>query len=78
MKWRCPYCRCEMEIGSLDELPHMPFCSERCLMADLDGWLTGRYMFSRPIEDGDLGETSMADLHPPVDENQRRPHGRDK
>ena len=24
--------------------PHRPFCSERCRLADLDGWLSGRYV----------------------------------
>ena len=60
MKWHCPYCRREMEIGSLDELPHMPFCSQRCLMADLNGWLSGHYVISRPIEEGDLGEAASS------------------
>jgi len=23
---------------------HRPFCSERCRLADLDGWLSGRYV----------------------------------
>lgn len=66
MKWRCPYCRCEVAIEQLSDLPHMPFCSERCLMADLNGWLSGHYAISRPIEEADIGETSIADLTPPA------------
>ena len=66
MKWRCPYCRCEVEIEQLGDLPHMPFCSARCLMADLNGWLSGHYIVSRPIGEADVDDTSMADLTPPA------------
>jgi endogenous inhibitor of DNA gyrase (YacG/DUF329 family) len=78
MKWRCPYCRCEVEIEQLGDLSHMPFCSERCLMADLDGWLSGHYIVSRAIEEADVGETPMADLTPPVaghEATDRSPEG---
>ena len=63
MKWHCPYCRRELEIASVEDLPFMPFCCERCKMADLGRWLTGGY--SVPAEDlpeepdpGQDGETS--------------------
>ena len=65
MKWYCPHCRRDLEVVSLDDLPHTPFCGERCKMADLHGWLSDRYVISRPAEEADIGETSAADLSPP-------------
>jgi len=65
MKWRCPYCRRELEVESPDRLPFMPFCSRRCKMAELESWFEDRYRFSRPAEEDDLGETGEADLAPP-------------
>jgi endogenous inhibitor of DNA gyrase (YacG/DUF329 family) len=64
MKWRCPYCRQEVEVQRLEDLPFMPFCSERCKMADLHGWLSGRYVISRPMEEGDFGEASSPEDGP--------------
>ena len=29
---------------------HRPFCSNRCRLADLERWLSGRYVVSRPLE----------------------------
>lgn len=75
MKWRCPHCGSEVEVLSLDGLPHLPFCSERCKMADLHGWLSDRYVISRPVEEGDIGETSAADLAPPRGQAGRRSDG---
>jgi uncharacterized protein len=37
---RCPTCRAE---AALDGNPHRPFCSERCAMVDLSGWLGERF-----------------------------------
>ena len=54
MKWRCPYCRTQIEVASPEALPHVPFCSERCKMADLHGWLTDKYVVSRPVNETDL------------------------
>jgi endogenous inhibitor of DNA gyrase (YacG/DUF329 family) len=35
--------------------PPFPFCSQRCKLADLQGWLSGRYVVSDalPFGDGD-------------------------
>ena len=65
MKWHCPHCRRELEANSLDDLRFTPFCSERCRMADLHGWLSDRYVISHPAEEADIGETGTADLTPP-------------
>ena len=72
MKWRCPYCRREQEIEKLEDLPHKPFCSERCMMADLNGWLSGQYVVSRPIHEGDLGEAEISE-QPAPDEDHDHP-----
>jgi uncharacterized protein len=73
MKWHCPHCRRVLEAESLDGLPHAPFCSERCQMADLHGWLTGRYVISRPIAEGDIGEATPADDAPPLPPSKSKP-----
>jgi uncharacterized protein len=38
---RCPTCG---RPTSWKDNPHRPFCSERCRLVDLEGWLTGRYI----------------------------------
>ena len=53
MKLPCPYCRARLEAASPDHLPHLPFCSARCKMADLHGWLTDQYVISRPLGEDD-------------------------
>lgn len=42
---RCPICG----EPRRDEAER-PFCSRRCRLADLDRWLSGRYVVSRPLE----------------------------
>jgi endogenous inhibitor of DNA gyrase (YacG/DUF329 family) len=36
---RCRTCRAELT----DDAPTFPFCSERCRLADLGGWLNEKY-----------------------------------
>jgi endogenous inhibitor of DNA gyrase (YacG/DUF329 family) len=62
MKWQCPYCRRELEAQAPEDLPHTPFCSARCKMAELERWLSGRYVISRPLAEGDIGEATAADV----------------
>ncbi len=38
---RCPVCG---RPTAWHENPHRPFCSERCRLADLAGWLSDRYV----------------------------------
>jgi endogenous inhibitor of DNA gyrase (YacG/DUF329 family) len=45
---RCPMCG---RRTTWRENPHRPFCSERCRLADLDGWLSGRYVVASAPED---------------------------
>ena len=35
---QCPRCKKRVAYKSVDDLPHFPFCSERCKMADLGMW----------------------------------------
>jgi hypothetical protein len=45
---RCPLCG---RHTTWQENPQRPFCSERCRLADLDGWFTGRYALPGPPAD---------------------------
>ncbi len=36
----CPQCG---TLGPWSESPTSPFCSERCKLLDLEGWVSGRY-----------------------------------
>ena len=60
---RCPMCRQET---TWRENSHRPFCSERCRLADLEGWLAGRYVVASdpegtvPPTDTDLSEGESA------------------
>jgi hypothetical protein len=45
---RCPLCG---RHTTWQANPHRPFCSERCRLADLEGWLKGRYVVPGPPED---------------------------
>jgi uncharacterized protein len=57
---RCPICG---RGTTWRENPHRPFCSDRCRLADLEGWLGGRYVVTGdpetsaiPPTDADLSE----------------------
>jgi endogenous inhibitor of DNA gyrase (YacG/DUF329 family) len=44
VKPRAPTCpQCGKEAGTGDDARWRPFCSERCKLADLGGWFSGRY-----------------------------------
>ena len=45
---RCPLCG---RHTTWQDNPHRPFCSERCRLADLEGWLKGRYVVPGQSED---------------------------
>jgi endogenous inhibitor of DNA gyrase (YacG/DUF329 family) len=56
MQRKCPTCGRALDEGAA-AAPFRPFCSERCRMADLGGWLDGAYRIasSVPDEDPDQG-----------------------
>ena len=49
---KCPICKKDVAPGN----PDFPFCCERCRIADLANWSTGKYVISSPIQPGDLEE----------------------
>jgi endogenous inhibitor of DNA gyrase (YacG/DUF329 family) len=49
----CPTCKRPLPVDA-EKAPHRPFCSPRCKMADMGGWLTGAYRISRPLGEEDL------------------------
>jgi endogenous inhibitor of DNA gyrase (YacG/DUF329 family) len=53
---RCPSCRA---VVRWEGNPHRPFCSERCRLADLGGWVTEQYRIAG----------SPADPGPSVDDD---------
>lgn len=48
----CP--TCERTVSSSDEA--FPFCSKRCRLLDLDRWVSGKYVVSRPMDARDVEE----------------------
>ncbi len=61
---RCPMCG---RRATWRENPHRPFCSARCRLADLEGWLAGRYVVAGDAEasaetasDADLSDQQPA------------------
>jgi endogenous inhibitor of DNA gyrase (YacG/DUF329 family) len=46
MKTKCPICKKEVTLGSLD----FPFCSERCRIIDLGNWASEKYVISSPAK----------------------------
>lgn len=53
----CP--RCHKACEWSQENPYRPFCSKRCKMSDLDGWLTQEYAI--PSHQDDEQESSEDD-----------------
>jgi endogenous inhibitor of DNA gyrase (YacG/DUF329 family) len=39
----CPYCGKRVNKDETKHSTHFPFCSRRCKLADLEGWLGNRY-----------------------------------
>ena len=56
---RCPTCKRSLSRVSAEEAARFaPFCSQRCKLADLHGWLSGSYVISEAL---------------PFDESEGRP-----
>jgi uncharacterized protein len=50
---RCPICRRSFQEK---ESPALPFCSERCRLVDLGGWLDEKYGLAIEPEDAEAAE----------------------
>jgi len=44
MKYRCPICAKEVQLGE----PDFPFCGDRCRLIDLGNWAAEKYRISTP------------------------------
>jgi len=67
---RCPLCG---RRTTWEGNRHRPFCSERCRLADLDGWLSGRYIVA---EDPEASAPAPTDLD--LTDEQPAPELREK
>jgi len=52
MKFKCPICGKEVNLGDAD----FPFCSERCRLIDLGNWSAEKYRISTPANPKESGE----------------------
>lgn len=57
---RCPTCKTRFTPRE-HERRHLPFCGERCKMADLGRWLGGEYALpsDEPVDEGSLLEALL-------------------
>lgn len=56
---RCPQCSQPSLIAPAN--PWRPFCSERCQLIDLGGWMSGRFVI--PVADGEADD-AVQDIPP--------------
>jgi endogenous inhibitor of DNA gyrase (YacG/DUF329 family) len=56
----CPNCHKPFQVDQKDveQSKTFPFCSEKCKMADLEGWFTERYRFSSPLKEKEESKES--------------------
>jgi len=65
MRVICPTCRRRIDWANA---PHRPFCSERCRLIDLGGWLSERHAIpGEPAAIALAPEASTAAPPPPED-----------
>lgn len=62
IRGHCPTCHRAFSGHSMSELPHFPFCSERCRLVDLNRWVEGDYVVSRPLEPDDLDDLDLTEF----------------
>lgn len=67
---RCPLCG---RRAPWAENRFRPFCSERCRLADLEGWLRGRYVIP-----GDPDEAAQPPSQPDLAEGPPAPQSGEK
>ena len=49
----CPTCLRRVEYADRSDVPHRPFCSQRCQWLDLARWLNEEYRFSSPLDESE-------------------------
>ncbi len=49
----CPTCKKKLEYAGIEDLPHFPFCGERCRLVDLGRWFDEGYVISQPLRPED-------------------------
>ena len=72
---RCPMCG---RRTTWRENPSRPFCSERCRLADLEGWLAGRYVVADDPEASATAAAEPEPTEPDLTEEQPAPELREK
>lgn len=45
----CPTCQKEVRAARREEIPHRPFCCERCKLLDLAKWFNEEYRIEIPL-----------------------------
>ncbi|UCG50024.1 MAG: DNA gyrase inhibitor YacG [Phycisphaerales bacterium] len=68
MKRRCPVCRRVFEAtlrAPSEAAKFFPFCSKRCKLLDLGGWLDSSYRIISSPESQEIEEPPDATLPPP-------------
>jgi len=55
---RCPTCRA---VIRWEDTVHRPFCSERCQLADLGGWVTEQYRIPGAVLGTDAADDDDSD-----------------
>ena len=64
MQVRCPTCRREIEWAGCD---FRPFCSERCRLIDLGGWLAERHAIpAEPLADDESAASAEQVIRRPA------------
>lgn len=71
----CPNCQKSFQIDQKDvsQSKTFPFCSEKCKMADLEGWFNERYRFSSPLnEEKGKPEKGPEESEEPREDQEKR------
>ena len=46
---KCPQCKKTINNEDIRCSPYFPFCSRKCKLVDLEGWLKNRYKITTPL-----------------------------
>ena len=57
---KCPICKREIPPSAADA--PLPFCGQRCKLADLGSWLSGSYVVSEALPFGEGMDLDLAEL----------------